>query len=336
MATPPWLCDPSNELIHTPVGDESLPWKDTFYFSLLDEDHGVHLAMHLTVSANRAPATRVAVGVRHGGRERVVVRREDGHHDDTSIGNSLARLDLLTLSWGPDHTLRWCCDAEEFSFDVTVTGVHLAPFFNALFPGIYPTGKQGHSYSHVEQLIRGEGNVRWRDGAGSPIDGFGWRDRGWGRRKSEMTFGSGYDLVGGILPDGTSFAFTGMHNVEHGAGAPLPVYGFHCNGETVSPAVGGTYYKDSMSFPAELNLEFANGTRVVGTQVRRVSTLGTPWHDAEPATSGIAAAGRDYYSVFTDPNGAEFGVFSNEGHMLRVDVTRGAAFSYYPDPVTRA
>lgn len=336
MTTPAWLCAPENELLHTPTGDESLPWKDTFYFSVLDEGTGAHLAMHMTVSANRDPDTRVAVGVRHGGRERILVHREQGRHDSTSIGNSLARIETVRLSWGPDHTLRWRCENEEFCFDITLTGVQLAPHFDAMFPGVYPTGKQGHSYSHVEQLIRGVGTLRWSDGTGTRIDGSGWRDRGWGRRKSEMTFGFGYDLVAGILPDGTTFAFTGMHNIEHGVGAPLPVYGFHCDGGTLTAATGGIYHKDSMSYPAELDLEFGNGRRVTGTQVRRVSTMGVPWHDAEPKASGIAAAGRDYYAVLADQDGTEFGVFSNEGHMLLVDVTRGATFFHDPALVTRS
>lgn len=334
MTRPAWLCAPENELLHAPVGDPSLPWKDTFYFSLFDEAHGVHLAMHLTVSENRTPNTRIAVGVRSGGRERVVVCREDGRPEPSVIGNSLALLEVVNLSWGPDHTLRWRCEAEEFSFDVLVTGVQFAPHFDVLFPGVYPSGAQGHSYSHVEQLIRGAGTLRWNDGTQTTVDGFGWRDRGWGRRKSELTFGSGYDLVAGVLPDGSTFAFTGMRNVEHGSDAPLPVYGFHCDGEELSPAVGGHYFKDSMSFPAELALEFANGRRVSGVQARRTSTLGTPWHDAEPRGSGIAAGGRDYYAVLTDPAGAEFGVFSNEGHMLLVDVTRGATF-FHDGPASR-
>jgi hypothetical protein len=320
------MCAPENELLHTPVGEPSLPWKDTWYFSLFDEANAVHLNMHMTVSANRNPDTRVSVGVRAGARERVVVRREDGTHTDTSIGNSLARVEFVNLSWAGDHTVRWRAEGDDFSFDVTVTGVHIAPFFDVLFPGVNPTGKIGHSYSHVEQVIRGRGTLRWADGSEQEIDGFGWRDRGWGRRKSELSFDSGYDLLAGILPDGTAFALTGMRNVEHGRDAELPIYGFLTDGQTVVPAVGGTYYKDSMSFPARLDLEFSDGRRVAGTQVRRTSTLGTPFHEAEPESVGIAHGARDYYAVLADPGGTEFGVFSNEGHMLRVDVTRGGKF----------
>lgn len=320
------LPQPEDELVHAPAGDESLPWKDTWYFSLLDEAAGIHLAMHMTVSANRVPDTRVAVGIRDGARERVLVRRVDGTHTAGAIGNDLARLEVVHLSWDSAHELRWCCQADDVAFAISVRGVHFAPDWDAMFPGFNPSGKLGHSYAHTEQVIRGEGWIRWRGEERRPVTGFGWRDRGWGRRKTEATFGSGYDLVGGILPDGSAFAFQAMRNIETAQAERQPVAGFLTDERSLVPAVGGIYYKDSMSFPARLDLEFADGRRVTGNQVRRLSTLGTPFHEAEPERSGIAHGARDYYAALVDPGGAEFAVFSNEGHMLRADVTRDARF----------
>jgi hypothetical protein len=323
----PPLPDPTDELLHVPWGDESLPWKDTWYFSVLDVTGGVHLAMHMTISANRAPDTRIAVGVRDHRGETVVIRREDGRHDQHTIGNSLARLEVVNLSWDSGHALRWLCNAPEFEFDVLVRGVHFAPFFDVLFPGANPSGKDGYSYSHTEQLIRGEGSFRRRDDAAErAVSAVGWRDRGWGRRKSEISVGTGYDLVGGVLPDGSAFALSGMRNVEHAPDAPLPVYGFLTDATTVVPAVSGIYYKDSRSFPTRLGLEFADGRRVDGEFVQPLSTLGVSFHDAEPDRSGIAIGARDYYSMLIDADGVEFPVFSNEGHALRADVTRDARF----------
>lgn len=317
---------PSDELLHSPWGDERMPWKETWYFSLVDVDSGVHLAMHMTVSADRAPDTRVSIGMRGSGEESVVVRHENGHNSDTSIGNTLAWLEVVNLSWDGDHQLWWRARAPEFEFDVLVRGVHLAPFFDTMFPGANPTGQQGHSYSHTEQVIRGEGVVRWHGGSDQQISAFGWRDRGWGRRQNTVSFGTGYDLVAGILPNGSAFAFTGMRNVEHAADAPLPVYGFLTDATGAVPAVGGIYFKESTSFPLRLGLEFADGRRVDGELVHSISTLGVSFHDAAPEKGSIAVGARDYYSMMQDPSGARFPVFSNEGHTLRANVTSGVRF----------
>lgn len=321
-------CRPEDELPHTPTGEDSLPWKDTWYFSVWDERSATHVAMHMTVSANRTPDTRIALAFKRGAHQRVVVRREQGRRSEYSVGNSLASIDMLHLSWDADHQLRWRGETDEFSFDLHVRGVHIAPDFHTLFPGANPSGKQGHSYSHTEQVIRADGVVHWKGEGETAISGFGWRDRGWGRRKNDLTFATGYDLVAAILPDGSAFAFTAMRNIEHGPDAPMPVYGFHADREQVSPAVGGLYYKDSMSFPTRLDLRFASGAKVAGTFVRHGSMLSTPFHDAEPELSGIAVNACDFYAVLADDDGQPFGVFSNEGHALRANVTRDAKFFY--------
>lgn len=324
-------CKPEDEFPHVPQGDDSLPWKDTWYFSAWDADADLHLAMHMTVSANRRPDTRVAIGARLNGRERVVVCREDGYRDERRVGNRLAGIEALHLSWDAQHRLRWHGETAELAFDLVVTGLHLAADFHALFPGVNPSGQQGHSYSHTEQVIRAEGRVQWKAEPERAFKGLGWRDRGWGRRKNDLTFATGYDLVAALLPDGSAFALSAMRNVEHAADAPLPVYGFHATAATISPAIGGIYYKDSLSFPTELDLQFADGSCVRGRQLAPGSTLGTPFHDAEPQLSGIAVAARDAYARFADAEGRPFIVFSNEGHAHRANVTRDAKFFYRDD-----
>jgi hypothetical protein len=322
-----WLPKPEDELLHSPSGDISLPWKDTWYFSMRDDVADVTLNMHMTISADRSPDTRVAVGIRHRAREIVEVLRSDGVHTDSILGNDLVALEVVNLSWDSAHELRWRGSLPDAEFDVTVRGRHFAPFFDAMFPGYYPTGKFGHSYSHIEQMIRVDGWLRWReDTAPVSVSGFGWRDRGWGRRKSEISFDSGYDLVAGFLPGGEAFAFTAIRHPEVPAEDPMPLAGWLADEATLVPAVSGLYHKDAMSWPAALDLTFADGHRVQGTLRRRTSTLGTPFHDAEPEHSGIAHGARDHYAVFIDPAGRPIPIFSNEGHMLRVDVTRGGAF----------
>jgi hypothetical protein len=326
---------PEDELVHVPVGDPSLPWKDTWYFSIHDPAADVLLNMHMTISANRSPATRIAVGVRHGNRDRVAVHRSDGFATDGSMGNELARLDVLNLSWDSEHRLRWRAGTPEVEFDIEVRGVHFAPLWDAMFPAFYPDGRAGHSYGHTEQVITGTGWVRWRDGSvATEVSGVGWRDRGWGRRKSELTFDSGYDLCGGILPDGSVFALSAIRSTGNGV-AGLPIAAWRADHDTLLPCVSGRYYKDSMSFPTRLDLEFLDGHRLRASQRRRLATLGTMFHDAEPENSGIAHGARDYYALMVDEQGSEFTLFSNEGHMLRADVTRDAQFSFVAPPADR-
>jgi len=327
-----WSPDPSDELLHQPWGDESLPWKDTWYFSLVDADAQVHLAMHMTVTAGSPSDTRVAVGVRDLAGESVAVRTEPGRTDSSSIGNSLARLEIVNLSWDSDHKLRWTADMPWFEFDVTVHGVHFAPLFDTMFPGVNPTGAQGHSYSHTEQVITGVGVVKRQNGPEQRISAMGWRDRGWGRRVNELSFGTGYDLIAGILPDGAAFALSAMRNVEHAPDAPLPIYGFLTDAAGAVPAVGGIFFKDSMSYPARLGLEFADGRRVDAEQVAHLSTLSVPFHDAQPERFGIAVNARDYYATMADPGGRSFAVFSNEGHAMRSDVTGQGRFFHTAAP----
>ena len=327
------LPDPRDELLHQPWGDTSMPWKDTWYFSLVDVEQDLHLAMHMTVTNGREADTRTGVGLRDASGESVAVATEPGRNGETSIGNSLARVDVVNLSWDARHQVRWRATTPEFEFDILVTGVHFAPFFDVLFPDVNPSGKQGHSYSHTEQVVRGEGTVRGRDGRERQFSGFGWRDRGWGRRTNELSFGTGYDLIAGILPDGSAFALSGMRNVEHTADAPLPIYGFLTDADGVVPAVGGIWHKDSMCYPTRLGIEFAGGRRLDAEQIGRVSTLSVPFHDAQPEVFGIAVNARDYYAMMADPSGTRFPVFSNEGHALRSDVTGGARFFYAPDLV---
>lgn len=321
-----WSPDPDEELLHQPWGDASLPWKDTWYFSLVDADAQVHLAMHMTVTAGQESDTRVAVGMRDLAGESVAVCTEPGRTDSRSIGNSLASIEIVNLSWDCNHQLRWTANTASFEFDVTVRGVHFAPFFDTMFPGVNPSGVQGHSYSHTEQVITGTGVVKRQHGAEQCISAIGWRDRGWGRRVNELSFGTGYDLIAGILPDGSAFALSAMRNVEHSADAPLPIYGFLTDAEGAVPAVGGIYFKDSMSYPARLGLEFADGRRVYAEQIAHLSTLSVPFHDAEPERFGIAVNARDYYATMADPQGRTFAVFSNEGHAMRSDVTATGRF----------
>jgi hypothetical protein len=153
-----WKPKPEDELLHTPFGDESFPWKETFFITLRDEAGNTNINMHMTVSANRSPNTRAAIGVAHGNNSVIQVRREDGQHSEKSIGNSLTRLEIVNLSWDSDHELRWIGELDEVSFDLTLKGQHFAPLWDTMFKGFYATGKTGQVYCHAEQVVTATGS----------------------------------------------------------------------------------------------------------------------------------------------------------------------------------
>src|SRR5690242_14499779 len=117
-----WKPAPEDELLHTPRGDDSLPWKDTFFFSLRDPKRNTNITMHMTVSANRSPNTRICLAAAQGNNSMLQVCREDGLKDERTIGNSMTHLEVVNLSWDSDHELRWVADTPDLSFDLTVKG----------------------------------------------------------------------------------------------------------------------------------------------------------------------------------------------------------------------
>lgn len=325
---PAWIPAPSDERLHTPTGDPSFPWKDTWYTSMRDEATDQTINMHMTVSENRTPPTRVGISVAQGGKVLTEVQRDEGQNTDDRAGNSLGHLEWIELREDSSHTLRWVGNLSQVSFEITITGKHYASLWDTMFPGYYATGKFGHQYSHYEQLIAGSGWVQWKGQERVPFNGTGWRDRGWGRRKTESTFNTGIDLVGGILPDDSTFSVIALRSNEVPEGDPMPVAGWRSATNTLVPAVAGLYYKDSMAWPARLELKFLDGYEFTAKTVRRASSVAAAWHDAEPELSGLAHNLRDYYAVMEDGEGREFTCFSNHGNIHKVDVFREGAFKY--------
>jgi hypothetical protein len=324
-----WLPRPEDELLHEPFGDESFPWKETFFISIRDDEINANIVMHMTVSANRSPDTRCAIGVSQGAQSLSTVVREDGVHDDRRIGNSAARLEIVNLSWDSRHELRWVGSLPEVEFDLTLKGKHWAPLWDTMHHGFYATGKTGQVYCHTEQVITAEGTMRWKDGGQElPFSGFGWRDRGWGRRKTQLMWTSGWDLVSAILPDDSVFSFIALRSHEIPEPAPMPVAGWYADAETLTPLVGGEYHKEATTWPRHIALDFEDGHRVVGDLVRPTGSAAVAMQESEvsPDSPNMATAMRDYYAIMRDPQGREFSMFTQNGWVHKIDVFRDAQF----------
>jgi hypothetical protein len=330
-----WQPSPEDELLHEPFGDEALPWKETFFISLRDDAINANIQMHMTVSANRTPDTRCAIGVSQGNNSVTQVVREDGQHSEESIGNSLSRLEIVNLSWDSNHELRWIAELDEVEFELTLKGKHFAPLWDTMFNGFYATGETGQVYCHTEQVITAEGTMNWRDdGKELSFSGFGWRDRGWGRRKTQLMWNTGWDLVAAILPDDSVFSFIALRSHELPEPAPLPIGGWYSDPNTLTPLVGGYYHKEATAAPKAYGLRFENGLEISGECIRPTGRVAIAMQESEigPDAPNWAATMQDYYAMFRDPEGSEFPVFSQNGYIHRVDVFRDAQFIHAGSP----
>jgi hypothetical protein len=329
-----WLPHPDDELLHEPIGDPSMPWKDTWFFNVYDLAAGFALSVHMTVSANRSPDTRVAVAARLGGRETLHVVREDGVRETTAFGNDLLRLEVLNASWDSAHEIRLVGRLPDARFDLTVVGNHFGSLWDAMFPGFYQSGERSaHTYGHAEQSVRFTGTFAWSGEPAVALSGPGWRDRGWGRRKSTSSFNSGYDMVNGVLPDGGVFTLMAFRSPEVDPAAPLPLGGWYADEESLTPAVAGRFWKDSVGWPEHVELTFANGRRFAATLARRHFSIAVPFHEAEHELVPFAHGIRDYFAELTDDDGRTFPVHANSGHMHLANVTADARFVHADDRV---
>lgn len=326
-----WLPKPEDELLHTPIGNVNFPWKDTWFISVSDTKNGASVSMHMTVSANRSPSTRVAVGVSQGGRVVDEVLRSDGANSDKSFGNELARLEVVNLSWDSRHELKWSANLPDVSFEFALRGKHFAPLWDTMFPGYFATGKtDGQFYCHAEQVVTAEGVVQWRDEEAVPFSGFGWRDRGWGRRKTELMWDTGWDLGAAILPDDSVISFMALRNHEIARDSPLPVGAWRSDASSLSPCIRGNYHKDATAYPRFLELEFSDGYVARLNRVRPAGTVALAMQepDYSEAGPGLATCMRDYYTVFSDPYGREFTLYTQNGHVHNINVFSGADFRF--------
>jgi hypothetical protein len=330
-----WRPKPQDELLHEPFGDESLPWKETFFITLHDVSNGLSINMHQTVSANRAPDTRQAIGVSQGLRNISVVCREDGTHTDTQIGNSQSRLEMINLSWDSDHELRWVGDTGEASWDLVLKGKHWAPLWDTMFKGFYATGTvDGQVYRHTEQIITATGTIAWAAEQPQQFAGVGWRDRGWGRRKTQLMWNSGWDLMGAVLPDDSVFAIIALRSHELPEPAPQPVAGWWSSADTLTPCVGGYLHKEATAVPLRYELHFENGHRIAAEFVRQSGRVAVAMQESEvgPNAPNWATGFHDLYCVFRDEDGNEFPVFHQQGYVHKVDAFRGAQFIHAGNP----
>ena len=112
------------------------------------------------------------------------------------------------------------------------------------------------------------------------------------------------------------------------APAPMPIAGWYSDGQTLTPLVGGYYHKEATAAPKAYHLVFDNGVELHGDLVRPTGRVAVAMQESEvgPEAPNIAATTQDYYAVFRDVAEREFGLFSQNGYIRKVDVFRGGQF----------
>lgn len=322
-----WVPNPSDEFLHELVGDAALPWKETWFVNVHDLDAGFALSLHMTISPEKTPSTRVAIAARLGARETVQVAVGDRAPGEAVFGNAMASLEVVHSSFDSAHHLRLVGRTDDCSFSFDVRGHHWATLWSTMFPGFYQSGSDSsHSYDHVEQSVTFAGQFAWHDEAPVEVSGGGWRDRGWGRRRSTSSFSAGYDMVNGALSDGSVFTLMAFRNPDVPIDAPLPLSGWLSSPDTLTPAVSGRFWKDSIGWPTHVDLTFADGRAIELTLRQRRFSIAVPFHDAAHEVIADAHGIRDYFATFTDADGALATVHANSGHMHLANVTANAQF----------
>jgi hypothetical protein len=113
--------------------------------------------------------------------------------------------------------------------------------------------------------------------------------------------------------------------------APLPLGGWLASTDTLTPAVAGRFWKDSIGWPQNIDLTFADGRHIELTLRQRCFSIAVPFHDAAHEIVREAHGIRDFFATCTDADGNVVDVHANSGHLHLANVTADATFLWIND-----
>ena len=313
-----------DELPHDPTGlRDDLPWKDTYWFGFRDDAADLTGAVHLTLSANRAPGLRAAVAFRHQGEQvlrtvyDVPVRTDDG------FGCDLVGLRVLDGSWDERKHLELTFAAGDVTGVVEVRGRHYGPDLARLCPGLLPTASAVELSGHAEMGVTLAGELRWRDEV-LALDGYGHRDRSWGYRKSDGMNLMGYTFAGIRLPEAT-IGFLGWQHPNAGSSDPLPVGVWLADATGVHAGTDGWYRRTAEGRPEAFGFGFTDGRKVEVWGAVPTAELFYAYHEPEMDGSAVGTLSWDQHVRLESAEGPAVGIF-NHGVPFLADVFRNARF----------
>ncbi|HET7721371.1 MAG TPA: hypothetical protein VFK43_15500, partial [Acidimicrobiales bacterium] len=172
------LARPEDEYPHQPPPDgDGRPWKDTWWFAFRDDVADVTAALHLTLSPNRRPGSRITVAVRHGAAQLVDWTSTEPDTGTAAFGCPWLGVEVVDPAWSSAKRLRLHLRHPLVSGELEVHGRFLGPLVGAVAPGLVPSGEGSVSLAgHVEQLASFAGTLRIA-GSDTTIDATGFRDR---------------------------------------------------------------------------------------------------------------------------------------------------------------
>jgi len=315
---------PEDELPHDPTGlRDDLPWKDTYWFGFRDGAADLTGAVHLTMSANRAPGLRATVAFRHGREQLLRTVYEVPHRSGDSFGCELVTLRVIDGHWDERKRLELTFDTGDISGAVELRGRHYGPNLAVLCPGLLPTAAAVELSGHVEQGVVMSGELRWGDHT-LVLDGYGHRDRSWGYRKSDGMNLMGYTFAGVHLPDAT-LGFLGWQHPSAGASDPLPVGAWLADETGVRAATDGWYRRTAEGRPDACQFQFTDGRKVEVWGAVPTAELFYAYHEPELDGPAIGTLSWDQHVHMDSPEGQAVAVF-NHGTPFMADVFRNARF----------
>jgi hypothetical protein len=275
------LARPEDEFPHRPpAGSDARPWKDTWWFAFRDDAADLTAALHMTLSANRAPGCRITIAVRHGATQVVDWTSAEPQPGAADFGGPWLGVEVVDPAWSSAKHLRLHLRHPEVTGTLELRGRFLGPLVGAVCPGLVPSAEEGISLAgHVEQLATVTGSLHIA-GVATPVNAVGFRDRSWGFRKSDEMAPMGTILVAADLGDRAG-AFLSWSPPSAAPGQPVPVGGWLADDEAVVAATAGRSRRDSAGRPMALAVAFADGTVLRSDKLEATADLQYAFHEPE-------------------------------------------------------
>ncbi len=306
-----------------PASDLDLPFKDTWLLAFRDDVGDVSFAIHLTLSPNRLPGLRATIALQWGRRNHLRTHYVTPRIDDNGVASEVAELEILNPEWSPAKRLIVRLHDGDLDAEFEFTGCHFGVDSQVVTPGLIPNSEGVRDLGHAEQAMRATGHLSFGDEHIS-IDGYAYRDRSWGFRKSDKMARHGYTFAQIHLPD-AAIGLLAWQNPDAPADAELPVGGWLSDASGVHSAVGGLLHLSAVARGEHLAMEFTNGRKVDLVIRRALADLHYPYHEPEMDGPALGTLCWDQHLEFASGTDTAVGLV-NIGIPFMADVLRHSRF----------
>jgi hypothetical protein len=306
-----------------PPGSDPRPWKDTWWFGFRDDNADVTGALHLTLSPNRGPGSRITIAVCHGATRIVDWASTEPDAGAADFGCPWLGVDVVEPAWSSAKRLRLRLRHPQVAGDLELQGRFLGPLVGAVAPGLIPTSEDGIALAgHIEQVATFTGSLRIA-GVDTAITACGFRDRSWGFRKSDRMAPLGTILVAFDLGDRAG-ALLSWSPPSAAPDQRLPVGGWLADDKTVVAATAGRYRRDSAGRPLALDVKFGDGTVLRSDGLEATGDLQYAFHEPEYDGAALGTIVLDHHFRSPELRWA----FADHGIPFEADPWRDADWKF--------